>query len=338
MKAYVLESVGNIKYKDVDEPQLKSGWVLLKVKAAGICSSDIPRVFTTGTYHFPTIPGHEFCGEVVKVFDESDKKLIGKRMGVFPLIPCKKCEFCRQGHYEMCKYYDYLGSRRDGGFAEFVAVPTWNLIELPKNVSYEQAAVLEPLAVAYHAISSIDYNKVSNVGIVGTGAIALFVAIILKSKKIDVTIIGRNENKRNLVKKCGIEKYIVSSNENDFSQYDVVCEAVGSNDSLIHSIEITKSGGQLILIGNPYSNMTLEKNIYWQILRRQLIIRGTWNSMYDNNNSSDWSNVIAMLAKGQINTQDVITHILKKENLLEGLEIMKNHKEIYGRIVVKFDE
>lgn len=106
------------------------------MKAAGICSSDIARVFTKGTYHFPTIPGHEFAGIVDSVSSEEDKGLVGKHVGIFPLIPCRECPQCKDKHYEMCAHYDYVGSRRDGGFAEYVAVPVWNLIPLSDAISF----------------------------------------------------------------------------------------------------------------------------------------------------------------------------------------------------------
>ena len=338
MKAYVLKAIGNLEYVDVDVPKIQKGWVLLKVKAAGICSSDIPRIFTNGTYHFPTIPGHEFCGEVVAVAENDDKYLIGKRMGVFPLIPCKKCEYCQKGHYEMCKKYNYLGSRCDGGFAEYVVVPKWNLIELPSNVSFTEAAVLEPLAVAYHAVSAVNISRIRSAAVIGTGAIGLFIAIIMKVKGIEVTILGRNEKKRELANRCGIDKYINTISEDDKNQFDATFEAVGTNASLIQAIEKTKSGGQILLVGNPYTDMHLSKDVYWQILRRQLTLIGTWNSMYEKDKGSDWSEVLKLLEMGIVDTMKVITHVFAQDELFDALDIMKKHNVPYGRIVVKFNE
>ena len=156
MKAYVLEGINQLKYKEIKMPELHEGEVLVEVKAAGICGSDIPRIFETGTYHFPTIPGHEFSGQVVSAYDGEQNPWIGKRVGIFPLIPCMECFTCKKVEYEMCRNYNYLGSRCDGGFAEYVAVPEWNLIELPDKVSYEEAAMLEPAAVALHAVRRLD--------------------------------------------------------------------------------------------------------------------------------------------------------------------------------------
>ena len=110
MKAYVLHGIGDLRYEDVPLPEFRPGWALVKVLAAGICSSDIPRIFEKGTYHFPTIPGHEFCGRVEAVHDGADRGWVGKRVGVYPLIPCKKCPSCLKGEYETCSNYDYIGS------------------------------------------------------------------------------------------------------------------------------------------------------------------------------------------------------------------------------------
>ena len=135
MRAYELHGVNDLRREDIEKPEIPSGWVLVQVKASGICSSDIPRIFTNGTYHFPTIPGHEFSGVVAAYGEGVPEERVGKRVGIFPLIPCRTCPQCRQKKYEMCEHYDYLGSRRDGGFAEYVAVPDWNLMELPENVT-----------------------------------------------------------------------------------------------------------------------------------------------------------------------------------------------------------
>lgn len=115
MKAYRLHGIGDLRLEEVPCPQPESGEVLVQVKAAGICGSDIPRIYRTGTYHFPTIPGHEFAGVVEKVGETADPAWKGKRVGIFPLIPCYACSPCQAEKYEMCRHYRYLGSRQDGG-------------------------------------------------------------------------------------------------------------------------------------------------------------------------------------------------------------------------------
>ena len=103
MKAYVLHDINNFILEDVPMPTPSENEVLVRVKAAGICGSDIPRVYKTGTYSYPLIPGHEFSGEVTAVGSGADAKWHGKRVGIFPLIPCKKCGPCLKKQYEMCR-------------------------------------------------------------------------------------------------------------------------------------------------------------------------------------------------------------------------------------------
>lgn len=330
MKAYVLHGIGDLRYEDWPKPELQPGWALVKVLAAGICSSDIPRIFTKGTYHFPTIPGHEFCGLVEAVHDEADSGLIGKRVGVYPLIPCKKCPSCQKGRYETCEHYDYLGSRRDGGFAEYVAVPVWNLLELPDAVSDVQGALLEPAAVALHAVKRAEIASGDSVCVVGSGAIGLLAGQWAKLQGAGrVAIKGRSEAKRNLAESCGLEYLTDTAGE----QFDQVIEAVGSETALIESIQLTVPGGRVVLMGNPDGPRTLSQDIYWRILRKQLTLTGTWNSSY-RNMESDWAEVAEAMKTGKLKAEAVVSHILSLEGLELGLSLMRNKTENCCKVIV----
>ena len=207
MKAYVLDDIGVYNLKEIDKPASKEGEVLVCVRAAGICGSDIPRAYFTGTYHYPLIPGHEFAGQVVALGDGVEDKWLGKRVGVFPLIPCKECSPCRKKQYEMCQHYNYLGSRTDGGFAEYVTVPEWNLIELPANVSFEQAAMMEPMAVALHSIRKCQVTKEDTVAVCGLGTIGLFVVMFLKQMGCKKVLgLGNKEFQKKSIQKLGVSE------------------------------------------------------------------------------------------------------------------------------------
>lgn len=334
MKAYVLHAVNDFRYEDVEMPNCPSKWAIIKVKAAGICSSDIARVFTKGTYHFPTIPGHEFSGEVFSVGDSEDSKWIGKRVGVFPLIPCRKCPQCENKQYEMCSNYDYVGSRRDGGFAEYVAVPIWNLIEIPDSMDYRTAAMLEPLSVALHAIKIGGVKKGDNVAIVGTGMIGIAAAQwAYKFGANKVTVIGRSESKRSMIEKCGLN-YVVCTSKEDVEQYDFVLEAVGNIESIELAISATMPGHTLLLMGNPSGDIKLTQNIYWRILRKQLVLKGTWNSSYDGINESDWTEAVEAIANKSVVVDSLISHFYHQENLMDGMNLMREHKEPYCKVMI----
>ena len=332
MKAYVLHGIGDLRYEDCPLPEIHPGWALVKVLAAGICSSDIPRIFKKGTYHFPTIPGHEFSGRVERVSSEADGQWVGKRVGIFPMIPCKKCLSCQKGQYETCSNYDYIGSRRDGGFAEYVAVPVWNLIELPETVSDIQGALLEPASVALHAVKRARIFPGASVCVVGTGAIGLLAGQWVKLLGAGrVAVKGRSDGKRQIVQQCGLE-YL--QNVRPGEEFDCVIEAVGSAQALEESLLLTVPGGRLVLMGNPDGPRTLSQDLYWRILRKQLTLTGTWNSSYGNENS-DWTEAVRAMADQTLRTNAVVTHILEKAELVKGLEIMRDQSEPYCKVVVK---
>ena len=314
-------------------PMCNSGWAIVEVKAAGICSSDIPRIFTKGTYHFPTIPGHEFSGVVHSVADSEYFDMVGQPVGVFPLIPCRNCPSCMVKQYEMCEHYDYVGSRRDGAFAEYVAVPVWNLVKLPQSISFEEAAMMEPLAVALHSLKQGGLTPGMNVAIVGTGMIGVAAGQWAKKMgAINVTVIGRGEAKRQIVETCNLS-YSVGLNSECFDSYDFVLEAVGSSEAIEMAIMAARRGGRLVLMGNPEGDITLPQAVYWKILRKQLKISGAWNSSYDGNNSSDWTDVVNALANQEIEAKKLITHSFMQDELTEGLLMMKQHKEPYCKVM-----
>ena len=141
MKCLVLKENANMVLEERPIPVPGSGEVLVKIAACGVCGSDVGRIMNGGAYHYPLVPGHEFAGTVVEVGPDTDPALVGKNVAVFPLLPCMKCSECASGHYNVCKSYNYFGSRCDGGYAEYVAVPAWNLVFLPDTLSPVLAAM-----------------------------------------------------------------------------------------------------------------------------------------------------------------------------------------------------
>ena len=337
MRAYELHGVNDLRREDIEKPEIPSGWVLVQVKASGICSSDIPRIFTNGTYHFPTIPGHEFSGVVAAYGEGVPEERVGKRVGIFPLIPCRTCPQCRQKKYEMCEHYDYLGSRRDGGFAEYVAVPDWNLMELPENVSFREAAMLEPLSVALHAVKRSGVKPGDTAAVIGTGMIGFAAAAWAKAFGAEtVFVIGRGEAKRAIAEQIPGISY-VTEEESKAIQADVVVEAVGTPQAVSSAVLLARPGGSIVLMGNPSGDLAMEKNVYWRILRKQLNLMGTWNSSYEKDEACDWTEALDALSKKKIPAQALITHCFPSEKLMDGLELMKNHKEPYCKVMVSWE-
>lgn len=352
MKAWVLHDINDIRYEEINVPTISENEVLVQVKSAGICGSDIPRIYKTGAHSMPLIPGHEFSGQVVDVYNQEDKTWIGKRVGVFPLIPCRKCKACLKKSYELCEHYSYLGSRRDGGFAEYVSVPRWNLIELPDEVSYDEAAMLEPMAVAVHAMRRLSISKESSVAVCGLGTIGLLLVMFLLEKGIkNVYAIGSKEAQRIVAMRLGLlkENYCDCSKDNvnefiacktEHKGADIFFECVGKNETITESVDLTASGGQICFVGNPYTDLSMEKSVYWKILRNQLTITGTWNSSYLGQQDEaavedDWNYALNRLKEHKIRPEKLVTHRFGLDKLNCGFDIMHNKTEGYIKIVTK---
>lgn len=335
MKAWVLKSNGQIEYSDIEQPEIKENEVLVEVKAAGICGSDIPRIYKGGAYFYPLVPGHEFSGKVVSV-NKGDDDLLNKRVGIFPLIPCHECGPCKKMQYEMCKSYSYLGSRRNGGFAEFVSVPKLNLIMLPDNVSYEEAAMMEPMSVAAHAIRRVAPSQSNSVAICGLGTIGMFILMFLLEMGInDVYVIGNKPFQKEMALEAGIseDRYIESNSKKSVST-DIYFECVGKNETITRAINETLPGGKIMLVGNPYSDMSFDKGTYWKILRHQLSVLGTWNSSFTDDIDDDWHYVLEKLLQKRITPSVFISHKFEMPELNKGFLIMKDKTEDYIKIMM----
>lgn len=371
MKAQVLEEIGKLEYKEVPTPIPADGEVLVEVKACGICGSDIPRAYVNGAHKLPLIIGHEFAGKVVDsrlvdgtnsassvnipINTPADNSLCGKRVGIFPLIPCRSCEPCRNKQYEMCKNYNYLGSRTNGGFAQYVCVPKRNLIELPDGVTYEEAAMLEPMAVAVHAMRQIidDNRDITNNYIVvwGLGTIGLFLTMFLKERGAAdrLLVIGNKDSQKEKLLQLGlsIDNFCDSRSENisDWIKEktsghgaDFFFEVVGKLELIETIIDSATPGGSICLVGNPHGDLNIKRDIYWNILRKQLKLSGTWNSSflgveYPESQSDDWHYVLDKLSKKVINPSIFITHKFSLEDITKGFEIMRDKKEDYIKVM-----
>ena len=351
MRAYVLHEIGDIRLERVAEPEPKWGEVLVAVGAVGICGSDIPRVYRTGAYSYPLIPGHEFAGVVTKSGEGVEQTWEGKRVGIFPLIPCKECGPCLERKYELCRNYSYLGSRRNGGFAELVAVPAENLLEIPDSVTLEEAAMLEPMAVAVHAMrrghleKATPEEKRKPVAVCGLGTIGLLLVMFLREAGWEnILAIGNKEFQKRTLTKMGlsadsycdsrvvsVEKWI--QDRTDGMGVQTFFECVGRNETVLQALNGAKPESRVVLVGNPASDMQLEKNAYWKLLRNQLTVTGTWNSTFLHEAADDWHYVLQRLQDGRIAPEKLITHKLDSEALEKGLHIMRDKTEDYGKIM-----
>ena len=321
MKACVLHGVGDLRYEDVPAPVRKPGEALIRIRASGICGSDLPRVFEKGTYRFPTIPGHEFGGEVAEA---DDPALAGARCAVFPILPCRACASCEAGRYAQCENYNYFGSRCDGGFAEYVSVPLWNLVLAPDGLSFEEIAMAEPCSVALHCLERAELRAGDGVCVFGAGPIGVMIGKWAALKGASrVSLIDVDPNKTAFAESLGFGTEIDG-------KYEVVIEGAGAGASYENAVGAAKAFGTVVLMGNPAGEMTVSQKGYSDILRKELVMKGTWNSSYSSLRN-DWKNSLQYMKKLDISC--LVSHRFGLGECGMAFEIMRARSEFHNKVM-----
>lgn len=346
MKAAVLHAPGDLRIERAAVPSLadKEDHVLLKVAAAGICGSDIGRVMKTGTYRFPTIPGHEFCGEIAGVGSNVVNWKPGDRAVAAPILPCGRCSSCQEGNYGQCDHYNYLGSRTDGGFAEYVAVPERNLIRLPDEISYLEGAAIEPAAVTLHGIMRLRFSPGDTAVVLGCGAIGLFavqMAKIMGAAHVIAVDIG--EEKLELARKAGADTKINGIKTKAVPEIlkftggkgaDIVIETAGTSITQVQSIEACKKHGQVLYLGTAHNDVVIPPHVFEHIVRNEVTITGSWNSYSAPFPGREWNAVIQFLQEQRLDIKSFITHQYPLEEAPEVIRRMWSRSFTFNKIVL----
>ena len=346
MEALVLHGIGDLRLEQIPVPHLAEGEVRVRIGFCGVCGSDIPRIFVKGTYNFPTVCGHEFAGIVDACGPEVTEFTPGDAVVVFPLLWCGKCSACEHGKYVQCHDYDYLGSRSDGAFAEYVIAPKQNLIPVPQGVTLEEAAMTEPAAVALHALRRVQTPLAGKtVAIFGAGPIGLMTAQWARIMgAADVLLFDIVEEKLKLAKTLGFDNIFNSATEDPVEIVNAqtngkganVCiEAAGVPTTYRNALGSIGRGGSVVFLGNPDTDVTLPASLISQLMRREASIYGTWNSDYSAaGNDDDWRTVLQAIASGMLTLTPLITHKVSLADSADMLHKMRDKSEFYAKVLI----
>lgn len=342
MKALVLESNAHLCLEERPTPVPGDGEVLVKIHACGICGSDIGRIMKGGAYHYPLVPGHEFAGTVAQLGPNATGIREGEAVAVFPMLPCGYCDDCRAGRYNLCRQYDYFGSRRDGGFAQYVAVPRQNLVPLPQDLPLEIAAMCEPVAVALHAVKRFGVRMGDAVGIAGVGPIGLILSRLARLAGASYVIAWDiDPQKIAFSKKMGNEWTLDAASCSPAQEaerllghrLDMVIEGTGSSAGLSACILALKNHGRLVAMGNPGGEVRLPQEVYSAILRREISLSGTWNSDHLKGIRDDWETVVDILHRDQTWFRQLISHRFRLWDGLKPLEMMTAREAFFCKVM-----
>ena len=341
MKAAVLHANDDIRYDDWQYPDIDSRSVIVKVKAAGICGSDIPRVLHNASHYYPNVLGHEFAGEIAEVGDYArdlfDLK-VGDKISGAPLIPCMNCADCQKGNYSLCKFYDFIGSRQQGAFAEYVQIPAVNAVKFDSGISYEQGALFEPSTVALHGLRVNNYTGGCDVAILGGGTIGLFTmqwAKIFGAKS--VTVFDISDERLDLCKKTGAD-YVVNTQTDKIEKYKnayhFVFETAGNSMTMQYAFEIADNKSNICFIGTPTKDLTFTPKLFENMNRKEFRLTGSWMSYSAPFPGDEWQLTAHYFKTGQLKFDDKF--IFKKFDLSqakEAFDLYKTPGQIKGKIM-----
>jgi L-iditol 2-dehydrogenase len=266
MRAAVLTAPRELELVERPVPTVGAGQVLVRVQAVGVCGSDVHyfrdghignRVITE-----PLVLGHEFAGEVAEVGPEVTGCKPGDRVAVDPTLPCGKCAMCRQGFVHVCPSVDFSGTPpTDGGYQEYFVAAGANLHRLPDSLSFEEGAMVEPLAVAVHAVGLLSIQPEEKVAILGAGCIGLTVLQVLLTKGANVVLHSEPlPFRRELAQKLGADTVINPDDQNaveaaldltDGLGPDVVFECAGTETTPQQALDMCRPRGRMAWIGIP---------------------------------------------------------------------------------------
>lgn len=348
MKAAVVVGYNDIQYIDQPEPLVHSGQVKVSVKYCGICGSDIPRVLNGACHSFPQVLGHEFSGIIAEVAEDVTSVQVGNHVVGVPLVPCMKCQDCRNGNYSLCKHYSFIGSRQQGAMAEYVVVPEANVFKIDKSIRLDYAVLFEPSTVALHGIMINHYNpkEDDNICVIGAGTIALFTlqwCKILGARNL--TVIGRSKEGLEIAKKYGADVAISTLDEDYLDQikdvtdgrgYDYVFDAAGTGDTIVTSLQVAANRAKVCFIGTPTKPIVLSVKMWELINRKEMYLTGSWMSYSAPWPGVEWKKTAEYMASNQIKIEDDMIsrhyHISEVKKAFKQFET--NRKSIKGRVIL----
>ncbi|MDA8337141.1 MAG: galactitol-1-phosphate 5-dehydrogenase [Peptococcaceae bacterium] len=343
MKAVMLQRPGTIKVGIVPVPEPGEKELLLLVSACGVCGSDFYRMMIDGAHKMPIIPGHEFSGVVVKTGKSATSFNVGDNVVVAPLIPCGVCEWCLKGEYSLCNDYDYYGSRRNGAFAEYVAVHADNAIKLPSGVNMDLFALVDSSANAVHALMQSRIKIGDSLIVLGCGSVGLFAVQWAKYFGAGhITAIDINDDKLALAKILGAD-LVVNTYKDDVASMirniggycgaNTVLEMAGTKEAQKLAISLGAKLGRIVFFGISHQTLELSREDVENILRKELSITGSWNSFSPPFPGVEWVESIKRIHSYSIKADEIISVRCTLDELPGIMYDSWNKKVSYNKIL-----
>ena len=299
---------GNVELLDVEEPSPVAGTALVRVRAAGICGSDLMILHDRFPgYRVPVTLGHEFAGEIEEVGHNVTGLSVGDRVACEThAYVCGRCDYCRSGAYNLCQSRLGFGYGVDGAFAKFVVVREAIIHHLPEGVGTREAALLEPLSVVVNALTrNSRLLPGESVLVIGPGPIGIISLLVAKMSGCDVTVSGteRSSKRLSIAESLGADEVVTDSTVSGGhmeNRFDVVVIAAGEPSTFETALKCCKPGGRVVHIGESTAKATF---MFSLIDRKNITVNGSFS-----HNWPVWEKAILLAKEGKVNLRPLITH------------------------------
>lgn len=336
MKAAVWQGGKDIRIEDVAKPRTGPSEVLVRVKAVGICGSEMHAYEGLSKRRVPPlIMGHEFAGIVEEIGAGSSGLGIGDRVAVNPVVHCGKCEECLSGRTNICSARKHVGLDFPGAFAEYVTIPSRVCYRIPESMSFEMAALAEPISVGIHAAAVANLTQEDLVLVLGSGIIGLSCLIASKQKAQKTFVSDMFDSRLSFAGFFGADVTIDASKKDTVEEVkritsgrgvDAAIEAVGIEPTVRQAVASVKDAGRVTLVGNLEENARINIS---HITLKEIQINGSYGRTQE-----DFMNALRVLEKTGESTLRLITHTFPLSRTAEAFETISTQKQNTMKVVL----
>lgn len=338
MKAIQIVKPGVIEIIHRERPSIKkSNEVVIKVRMAGICGSDMHIYHgTSPVATYPRVIGHEITGEVIETGNKVKGLLPGDKVVIEPIKVCGECYACRNGRQNVCANLQVFGVHFDGGFQEYVVLPDNMVHKVNSDLAWEEAVLVEPFTIGAQANWRGNVRKSDTVFIMGAGPIGLCILQIAKHIGAICIVSDLNEEKLHFAKKLGADCTINSRMENvvkkvkeitDGFGANVTIDAVGIPQTFEQSVEVTSVAGRIVVMG--FTNQS-SRICQFPITKKELTISGSRLQ------TNQFPEVIQLLNDKEISGRGLVSHYFQFYDVAKAIQLIENHSEKVRKVVLKF--
>lgn len=341
MLKQIMTKPGEIVFEEVLVPEFAAHQVLVKIMNIGICGSDIhvyhgEHPFTS----YPVTQGHEVSGEVVKLGDEVSEFYVGQKVTIEPQVYCGKCHPCRHGKYNLCEELKVMGFQTTGVASEYFAVDASKVTPIPQEMSYEEGSMIEPLAVAVHAVKQVGDVTGMNIAVLGAGPIGNLVAQTAKgmgASKVMITDVSDLRLKK--AEECGID-FCVNTRNKDFGEAmvegfgpdkaDVIYDCAGNNITMGQAIKYARKGSVIVLVAVFAGMASIDLAVAND---HELDIKSTMMYRHE-----DYIDAIRLVDEGKVQLKPLISKTFPFKDYLKAYEYIDENREMTMKVLINVQE